>query len=83
MIIINGRFLSQRLTGIQRFAYEICRSLRQVETEYVILDNNVVVEEDAKVGGQDVSQITVVGADLTIGKGKTVEGGKVINEDVL
>lgn len=37
MIIINGRFLSQRLTGIQRFAYEICRSLRQVETEYVIL----------------------------------------------
>ncbi len=37
MVVINGRFLSQRITGIQRFAYEICRSLRQVEVDYVIL----------------------------------------------
>lgn len=37
MIVINGRFLSQRLTGIQRFAYEICCALQQIGMELVIL----------------------------------------------
>ena len=37
MIVINGRFLSQRLTGIQRFAYEICCALHQIGVEYTIL----------------------------------------------
>ena len=37
MIVINGRFLSQRLTGIQRFAYENCCALQQIGMELVIL----------------------------------------------
>ena len=37
MILINGRFLSQRITGIQRFAYEICYALHQIGVEFVIL----------------------------------------------
>ena len=37
LIVINGRFLSQRLTGIQRFAYEICCALQQIGVELVIL----------------------------------------------
>ena len=37
MIVINGRFLSQRLTGIQRFAYEICCALQQIGVSFVIL----------------------------------------------
>ena len=37
MVYINGRFLSQRLTGIQRFAYEICCALQQIGVEYTIL----------------------------------------------
>ena len=37
MIVINGRFLSQRITGIQRFAYEICCALHQIGTDFVIL----------------------------------------------
>ena len=36
-LIINGRFLSQRMTGIQRFAYEICCALRHIGANYVIL----------------------------------------------
>ncbi len=36
MVYINGRFLSQRLTGIQRFAYEICCALQQIGVEYTI-----------------------------------------------
>ncbi len=37
MILINGRFLSQRITGIQRFAYEICCALQQIGVEFMIL----------------------------------------------
>lgn len=37
MIVINGRFLTQRLTGVQRFAYEICRALRRIGVDYVLL----------------------------------------------
>lgn len=37
MIVINGRFLSQRLTGIQRFAYEICCALHQIGMDFTIL----------------------------------------------
>lgn len=37
MICINGRFLSQQLTGIQRFAYEICCALHQIGVPYTIL----------------------------------------------
>ncbi len=37
MIYINGRFLSQRMTGIQRFAYEICCALHQIGVDYTIL----------------------------------------------
>ena len=37
MIVINGRFLSQRLTGIQRFAYEICCAMQQIGADMTIL----------------------------------------------
>ena len=37
MIYINGRFLSQRITGIQRFAYEICCALQQIGVPLTIL----------------------------------------------
>ena len=37
LIIINGRFLSQRMTGIQRFAYEICCALQHIGVKFVLL----------------------------------------------
>ena len=46
--------------------------------EYSIIDENVVVEENAKVGavrGADEG-IAVLGRNITIGAGTTVEGGK-------
>lgn len=37
MIIINSRFLSQKITGVQRFAIEICKELKKssLEIEFV------------------------------------------------
>ena len=30
MIYVNGRFLLQNLTGVNRFAYELCRAWAQM-----------------------------------------------------
>jgi len=37
MILINGRFLTQPCTGVQRFAYEICRELMKIRNDLVIV----------------------------------------------
>ena len=59
MIIINGRFLTQRMTGVQRFAYEICRALRQIGVNYVIVAPSDIAPDYAiddwpveKIGGR-------------------------------
>lgn len=48
MIIINGRFLSQGITGVQRFAHEIIRELDKIvePDEYKILaPQNIIYKE--------------------------------------
>jgi len=56
MIVINGRFLSQRITGIQRFAYEICCALRQIGVEFVIL-SPANIDKDYDLSGLSVERI--------------------------
>lgn len=36
-IIINCRFLTQPITGVQRFAIEICRELKKMDAEFVFV----------------------------------------------
>jgi glycosyltransferase involved in cell wall biosynthesis len=36
-IYINGRFLTQQITGVQQFAFEICRYLQHSTLEFVVL----------------------------------------------
>ena len=36
-VVINGRFLTQRLTGVQRFAFEISKRLSKVDGEIIFL----------------------------------------------
>jgi glycosyltransferase involved in cell wall biosynthesis len=36
-VFINGRFLTQEMTGIQRFSYEICKALIRRGTDVVLL----------------------------------------------
>jgi glycosyltransferase involved in cell wall biosynthesis len=57
MIVVNARFLTQRVTGVQRFAIEISRILRQLNDEiifvtpYNILDKDLANELEAIVVG--------------------------------
>ena len=57
-IIINGRFTTQRLTGVQRYAFEITRRLpssairvvspQPIAAEYKFLENVTVVDQFGK-----------------------------------
>jgi glycosyltransferase involved in cell wall biosynthesis len=53
MIIINSRFLTQKITGVQRFAIEICRELKKsnLDIEFVAPKNiiNFDVAEELEV----------------------------------
>lgn len=48
-IVINGRFLSQKITGVQRFAHEIIRELDKMANDYsfyikIIAPQNIIYE---------------------------------------
>jgi len=47
MIYINGRFLSQKLTGVNRVAYELCNALFLLKVEFVIIaPRKILIEYD-------------------------------------
>ncbi|WP_421672865.1 glycosyltransferase family 4 protein [Raoultella terrigena] len=50
MIYINGRFLTQQITGVQRFALEISKGLELLHSDMVFLvpDLNALIDEDYK-----------------------------------
>lgn len=55
MIYINGRFLLQKQTGVNRFAYEICLALINQKIEFILLCPNGKINEC-----YDVSKFTVI-----------------------
>lgn len=57
MIVINGRYLSQRMTGIQRFAYEISNSLIQIADEPVVVLAPQNIREEYDIHNWDVRKI--------------------------
>ncbi|MCL7752804.1 glycosyltransferase family 1 protein [Polaribacter sp. Z022] len=69
MIIVNSRFLTQKITGVQRFAIEICKELKNsnLEFEFVtpknIIHNNLAdfleVKKIGKLQGHLWEQITL------------------------
>ena len=36
-IYINGRFLTRPMTGVERYAYMICKTLADIGREYTII----------------------------------------------
>lgn len=52
---INGRFLTQPLTGVQRYAFEVVRSLDELLVEQPLLASDLDVEVLMPPGGKDLS----------------------------
>ncbi|MFP9227673.1 glycosyltransferase family 4 protein [Pectobacterium cacticida] len=46
MIYINARFLTQKLTGVQRFAEELCLSLKSIRDDIVFLSPHNIIRND-------------------------------------
>lgn len=63
MIVINSRFLTQPVTGVQRFAIELAKELRRANSEIVfltpknIIHNDVANELGAKVLGRTTGHL--------------------------
>lgn len=51
MIVVNGRFLTQKITGVQRFALEITKQLKKYygSSLCVVTPHNIILTEDAKI----------------------------------
>ncbi|ELN4237592.1 glycosyltransferase family 4 protein [Klebsiella variicola] len=49
MIYINARFLTQNMTGVQRFSYELCKELVKLRSDVVFLvpDKNTIKNSEA------------------------------------
>lgn len=49
MIYVNARFLTQRITGVQRFALEICKQLKKIRQDVVfVAPKNIKHKADAE-----------------------------------
>ena len=46
MIYVNARFVTQPLTGVQRYAFEICMQLKKMDTHIVFLCPPFVKQQD-------------------------------------
>lgn len=43
-IFINGRFLTQRLTGVHRFAFEMCKAMKRIGADITVIAPQNVLE---------------------------------------
>lgn len=67
MIIINARFLTQKLTGVQRFAIELCLQMKERfggDVQFVVPYNIIHTEIAEQLGA------------VVIGKRKAIFGNR-------
>ena len=53
-LFINGRFLTQRRTGVERYAYELCRALHEQDVHFTIICPNRPIAQDYDVSMFDI-----------------------------
>lgn len=56
MIYINGRFLTQPMTGVERYAYSICRALIELGQPYTIICPKVSIQSCYDTTGMHIVQ---------------------------
>ncbi|PRY94374.1 glycosyltransferase involved in cell wall biosynthesis [Marinilabilia salmonicolor] len=49
MFVINGRFLSQKVTGVQRFAIELTKRLKEVEKNIIVLAPKNIIQQELAI----------------------------------
>lgn len=56
-VIINGRFLTQKPTGVNRFAYEICRALQKLKVDFILVAPKKGVRKDYDISNFQIEYI--------------------------
>lgn len=56
-VVVNARFLTQRITGVQRFAIEICKQLKKIDPSISFVAPNNVVNIDIA----DLLEVKMIG----------------------
>ena len=46
MLIVNARFLTQKITGVQRYAIEICIQLKKIKPQIIFVSPKNILEEE-------------------------------------
>ena len=54
-LYINGRFLTQPMTGVERYAYNICKAMARLRQPFTIVCPKAPIHQD-----YDVSDLTIV-----------------------
>ena len=54
-LYINGRFLTQPMTGVERYAYNICKAMARLQQSFTIVCPKTPIHQD-----YDVSDLTIV-----------------------
>lgn len=54
MIYINGRFLTQPMTGVERYAYSICRALKELGQPYTIICPKASIQSCYDITGMQI-----------------------------
>lgn len=54
MIYINGRFLTQPMTGVERYAYNICKAMARLHQSFTIICPKAPIHQDYNVGGLNI-----------------------------
>ena len=55
MLYINGRFLTQPMTGVERYAYNICKAMARLRQPFTVVCPKAPIHQD-----YDVSDLTIV-----------------------
>ena len=55
MLYINGRFLTQPMTGVERYAYNICKAMARLQQPFTIVCPKAPIHQD-----YDVSELNIV-----------------------
>lgn len=53
-IYINGRFLTRKMTGVERFAYSICRTMRRMGQPFTLLCPHAPIQDCYDTDGMDI-----------------------------
>ena len=54
-LYINGRFLTQPMTGVERYAYNICKALARLQQPFTLVCPKAPIHQD-----YDVSDLTIL-----------------------